>query len=427
MFFRPVHVQLLEPRRLLSVTTQQYVNHTDFSDTSDLVANGYGGASTANLSNQLVLTDGNYFEGRSVWFNQTVPIAYFNTTFQFAIGGDGDGFTFTIQNSSSGSAALGSDGGNLGYTGIGNSVAIAFDFLASNNYGTSPGDSVMTFVQNGATPIGQTWQDMASDGIVLNNGDTYSANVTYNGTTLALTLTDTNNNDTFSTSEAINLVQAIGGTNAFVGFTGGSGADTAYQAVLNWTYSAGGPEITSGASTSGSPYVTTTSTSLEISATDANSESLTYDWTMLHTPSGAQTPLFSNNDDSSADAATATFSKRGTYIFQCTVTNSDGVAATSDVTVYVLQTLTSFKMGPHAQLITAGSQQAFSAGTYDQFGKRMVTQPTITFDVEQGPSDGSIDADTGLYTAGTTKGHLIIQAVDSTDDLSGVVGATVSV
>jgi hypothetical protein len=433
MFSRPVHVQPLEQRRLLSATTQQYVNHSDFPDTSDLATNGYGGANATNVG-VLLLTDGGNDEARSVWYDQTVPIAYINTTFQFGVssGPGGDGFTFTIQNDPNGTSALGSDGGapavgsDLGYTGIQNSVAIAFDFDSTNNYGANTGDSVMTIVQNGASPSGGSWQDLAGSGIVLNNGDTYTANITYNGTTLALTLSDTTNNDTFSTSEAINLVQVIGTTNAYVGFTGGSGADTAYQGIINWQYSAGGPEITSDASTVASPYVTTTSAGLQISATDANSESLTYDWTMLHTPSGAQTPHFSNNDDSSADSATATFSKRGTYIFQCTVTNTDGVAATSDVVVYVLQTLTSLKMSPHASIVTEGSQQTFSAGTYDQFGKLMVAQPAITFAVQQGPSDGSIDANTGVYTAGTTKGHLIIQATDSTDDLSGVVGASVS-
>ena len=62
------------------------------------------------------------------------------------------------------------------------------------------------------------------------------AHITYDGTTLTLTLTDTVTNATFTTSTAINIPTTVGANTAYVGFTGGTGGLAAVQNVLNWTY-----------------------------------------------------------------------------------------------------------------------------------------------------------------------------------------------
>ena len=65
------------------------------------------------------------------------------------------------------------------------------------------------------------------------------AHITYDGTTLTLTLTDTLTGASFTASQAINIPATVGGNTAYVGFTAGTGGLTAVQEILNWTYTSG--------------------------------------------------------------------------------------------------------------------------------------------------------------------------------------------
>jgi hypothetical protein len=60
----------------------------------------------------------------------------------------------------------------------------------------------------------------------------------YDGTTLTMTITDTKTKASFSKNWAINIPTTVGGTTAYVGFTGATGGQNALQNVLSWTYSA---------------------------------------------------------------------------------------------------------------------------------------------------------------------------------------------
>ncbi|HXN99533.1 MAG TPA: hypothetical protein VN881_10700, partial [Candidatus Acidoferrales bacterium] len=73
-------------------------------------------------------------------------------------------------------------------------------------------------------------------GVVLTSGDIMAVQITYNGTTLALTITDSTANKTFTTSFPVNISQTIGGSTAFVGFTGGTGGSTAIQNIKTWSF-----------------------------------------------------------------------------------------------------------------------------------------------------------------------------------------------
>jgi len=67
----------------------------------------------------------------TAWYNVKQNLGDgFVTRFQYQMtwsGNPGDGFAFVIQNASQGTAAIGSSGGGLGYSGIANSLAIEFD------------------------------------------------------------------------------------------------------------------------------------------------------------------------------------------------------------------------------------------------------------------------------------------------------------
>jgi hypothetical protein len=79
-------------------------------------------------------------------------------------------------------------------------------------------------------------QDMTGSGVNLSSGDTLSAHLVYDGTTLTLTITDLVTTATYTTSTVINIPATVGGNTAYVGFTGGTGGYTATQKILTWTY-----------------------------------------------------------------------------------------------------------------------------------------------------------------------------------------------
>jgi len=192
------------------------------------------------VSSQLQLTDGGSGEAGSVFFTTPVNVSNFTTNFTFQLtSAQADGFTFTIQNSSAGATALSTFGGGLGYgpytltgtPGISNSVAVKYDLYNNNGEGT---DSTGLYT-NGASPTTPA-TDMTSSGVILSSGDIMAVQITYNGATLAMTITDTSLNKTFTTSWPINIPQTIGGNTAYVGFTGGTGGETAIQNIKTWAF-----------------------------------------------------------------------------------------------------------------------------------------------------------------------------------------------
>ncbi|MGA7089107.1 MAG: FN3 associated domain-containing protein, partial [Candidatus Acidiferrales bacterium] len=182
-------------------------------------------------------------EAGSVFYTTPVNIQAFTTNFTFQLtNANADGFTFTIQNNAP--TALGPSGGGLGYGaasaggtgGIPKSVAVKFDLYSNEGEGT---DSVGTYV-NGASPtIPAT--DMTATGVILNSGDVLNATVTYDGTALILTVSDATKGTSFTQSWDINITSAVGGSTAYVGFTGGTGGETATQQILTWSYTTGNP------------------------------------------------------------------------------------------------------------------------------------------------------------------------------------------
>jgi hypothetical protein len=77
----------------------------------------------------------------------------------------------------------------------------------------------------------------------LHNGNLLHAHLAYDGTTLRLTLTDTVTGASFQASQALNIPAIVGANAAYVGFTGGTGGESATQQILSWTYSSGAPAV----------------------------------------------------------------------------------------------------------------------------------------------------------------------------------------
>jgi hypothetical protein len=185
----------------------------------------------------LQLTDGGSDEARSAWFASKLPVQSFTTDFTFQLSNPaGDGITFTIQNS--GPTALGGYGAGLGFVTIQDSLAIKFDL--ANSEGEGP-DATGLYTWGNLPTVPSI--NLTSSGINLHDGNPKNVHITYDGTTLSMTITDPLSLATFSRSWAINIPATVFGNTAWVGFTGSTGANTASQKVTSWTYVPGPPAV----------------------------------------------------------------------------------------------------------------------------------------------------------------------------------------
>jgi hypothetical protein len=188
----------------------------------------------AQLSgSNLELTDGGFSEAASAFANSQVYVGNFSTSFNFQItpgtSPTADGMTFTIQGD--GANALGGAGGELGYYGLDKSVAIKFDLYDNSGEGTNSTGLYINGVDPSVPAI-----DLTGTGIDLHSGDVFNVAMNYDGTTLNVTITDTNTSASATESYAVNIPGIIGSAGAYVGFTGGTGGLTAVQNVQNWTF-----------------------------------------------------------------------------------------------------------------------------------------------------------------------------------------------
>lgn len=222
----------------LSADATTVINYTDFSSVSGLTING----TAAQFGNVLRVTPANYNQSGSVFSTNTVSLASgasFSTTFQFkftnpggacdALGGCGaDGLVFAVQTNSN---SVGGLGGGIGYQYISNSVGIEFDNWYnegydndSNHVGIDLNGNVASVIQ---TPIGPD----------LNNGDIWTAWVDYDSIAQLLEVRANITGVRPSAallSYSVDLASVLGSTNAYVGFTSGTGAAFANHDVLSW-------------------------------------------------------------------------------------------------------------------------------------------------------------------------------------------------
>jgi hypothetical protein len=201
-----------------------------FASASGLTING---SAAITSDGRLRLTDGHVWEGGSAYFSTKVGVSSFTTTFSFQLTNPtADGFAFVIQ--ALDPTLVGAYGGGLGYAGIPRSVAVKFDLHDDAGEGS---DSTGLYT-DGAYPETPAI-DLSNTGIDLHSGHVFNVAMTYDGTTLAVTITDAVTGASATQRYAVDIPGVIGASTAYVGFSGSSGGLTAVQDILNWTYSAG--------------------------------------------------------------------------------------------------------------------------------------------------------------------------------------------
>ncbi len=191
----------------------------------------------------------------AIWMGGGSPAVDANGNVFFATGNG------TFDAVAPGPTALGPAGGGLGYgpdtpgagRGIRNSVAIKFDIFNNAGEGTNStgifSDGRSPTVRDPSLPPTPTPTapdqsvDLTGSPINLQSQHLMQAALTYDGTTLTETITDTVTGGTFTHSYAVDIPTLVGGNTAFVGFTGGTGGLNEQQDVHTWTFT---PTIGSG-------------------------------------------------------------------------------------------------------------------------------------------------------------------------------------
>lgn len=180
------------------------------------------------------------------------------------------------------------------------------------------------------------------------------------------------------------------------------------------------PPVLSAASANPSP-VSGTSTALTATATDDGGEAaLVYAWSATALPSGG-TVTFSPNGTNGAKAATATFTRAGSYGLQVVATDAGGLSATRALTVTVNQTLGAIVVSPATVTVSLGGTKQFTAAGRDQFNQSM-SAGTVSWSLATG-SVGTVSSG-GLYTAPASAGSATVRA--TAGGKTGTAAVTVS-
>jgi hypothetical protein len=200
------------------------------------------------------LTSLTEYEAGNVYFKTPVNVQAFTTTFTWTAkcpgGGThcGDGMGFMMigtTNAKSPSYWSGGTGLELswseGCTGSGtdcdhiNSVLVKFGLY---NLTTGSHSANLTGLYSGGEwpqPPNPEY-DMAPSRINMQSGHLMRATLTYNGTTLYETVTDTVTNNNYTNHYTVNIPSKVGGDTAIVGFAGATGTSYVQQNIESWTY-----------------------------------------------------------------------------------------------------------------------------------------------------------------------------------------------
>jgi len=219
------------------------LNFPDFSSVAGLQLNG----NAAQVGSVLRVTPSTATQSGSVFSTTAVtltPAVSFSTAFSFRMSNPGgisdedgqgaDGIVFAVQTVAN---TAGGAGGGIGYSGLLNSVGVEFD---SWNNGAGLGDPNGNHVAintngNLGAPLDA---DAVTDGR-LNNGSIWYAWVDYNGVSdlLEVRLSTTSSRPLSAlSSTTVDLTSVLGSTDAYVGFTSGTGAAFNDHDILSWEF-----------------------------------------------------------------------------------------------------------------------------------------------------------------------------------------------
>ena len=209
--------------------TQGGAGATDF--TLNANPNALAAGRPSILGGELLLTLNANDQSVSAFYNTAQSVLNFTASFTYTMGAastpPADGFAFILQNAASGRTSLGGGGGALGYLGIGNSVAAAFDIYNGGN------GSITRFGNSASGYGGFAYQDTTP--VSLRTGPV-TVNVAFRDGVLTQTLTQGAN--TITRTSNVNVFDRMG-SSAFIGFSAATGGANADQKVSGFTFTTG--------------------------------------------------------------------------------------------------------------------------------------------------------------------------------------------
>jgi hypothetical protein len=366
---------------------------------------------------RLRLTDGGQTEASTAWYNTQVNVQSFSTDFYFQqIPGTiprADGLTFAIQRV--GTSAIGPYGGGLAYgpsqvggtPGIPNSVAVKFALFNNGKCNNCTG-----LYTNGAAPV--TPEIVLGGGVSLQSGDIFAVHISYDGTTLTMTITDTvDNSKAFTTSWPIDIPTTIGGNNAYVGFTAGTGHYTLVQDILNWTYVSNGSAPPTAAAPVISPTTGTYTSTQTVSITDATSGSNIYYTLDGSQPTSSSTAYKGSFTVSSTTTVRAIATAPG-FNQSNTATSVITMSAQSPAATPVISPATGTFTSPQTVTITDSTSNSSIFYTIDGSQPAPSSTPyTNPFTVSSTTTVKAIATASGFAQSNTTTAVITIQSSSS--------------
>ena len=221
------------------------ISYSDFSDLSAFQLNGSAASipNPAAPDNALRLTN-NLSQSGSAFLTDAISLnnqASFSARFDFRIfdaigsfdndGWGADGLSFVVQTVSN---SVGGAGGGIGYRYITDSVGIEFDTWNNPEWDDADGNHVGINLEGDVNSVAQ-----ATVSPRMNNGEVWTAWIDYDGVNdlLEVRLSDTGlRSDIALLSYNLDLVSVLGSTNAFVGFTSGTGSAGGHHDILNFDF-----------------------------------------------------------------------------------------------------------------------------------------------------------------------------------------------
>jgi hypothetical protein len=244
-------------------TTRADVTYNGFSDTTNLQLNGAATTAITGDGTVLRVTPALPNQAGSFFSFDKVSTAEFTSVFSFRLTDSGgpvfdfnnepgaDGIVFVVQNVANN---VGTFGQGIGYQGIANSVGVEYDTWG-NSFNSDPSQSHIGIDVNGSVNhsaagmgptanIGDTNVPMTDlPGPELDDGDRWWSWVRYDGTDMDVFLLRSNSTVEPPLPAApllsfpLDLSTILGGSSeAFVGFTSGTGADWANHDIIYWRY-----------------------------------------------------------------------------------------------------------------------------------------------------------------------------------------------
>jgi fibronectin type 3 domain-containing protein len=399
----------------ITLTTLNQVAAIDYSAGfagagSSLTLNG---TATINATT-LQLTPSKTGQAGSAFVSSPMDVTKFATTFTFKVpaGSTSDGIMFVIQGA--GPTALGRSGGLLGFSdGAGNikqSVGIKFDLFS--NVGEGPNSTGLYL--NGAVPENVGSIDLTGSGVDFHSGDPFLVNMTYDGTTLSVKITDTVTGNLAFQSYTASIPAIVGGNTAYVGFTAATGTVAALLDIVNWTFAPNAAETPAAPSGLGGSAASAASIALTWDNNAANQTGFKLD---RATDANFTQDLVTQNLPAAPSRFTDTFTglaPGGTYYYRIRATNLAGESANSNTAPVSISVA---PPAPSAALVTDVATDEIDLQWTDNAG-RAATGYLVQRSVNNGPfvnyvnlpqlvSPDTYDWSDGNVSPGTTYAYRI--------------------